>query len=161
MKANGSLTNSMARARSAGLIRLLTRATTLLERSMEKVSSDGPTAQSIRGNFPTITSRAWEPITGLMVVNSLACGSTIRCTEMVYSSGPMVAATKAHTYTTRSKAMVLLNGLMERSTLATGTTAVNTAVVFISCLADRDAKGSGKTERGSDGLMVRRNDFSH
>ncbi len=74
MKESGKRTNSMARARSAGLTRLLTRAIISSGRSMERVLSNGQTVQTTRESLKRIISRVMVCTDGLMGVFSMECG---------------------------------------------------------------------------------------
>jgi hypothetical protein len=77
---------------------------------MDRVPSNGLTAQYILVLLFKTTSKGKDFIHGLMDANIKVNGSRIRCMAMEYLRGLMVVGTKAVTFTTRNKEMEHLNG---------------------------------------------------
>jgi hypothetical protein len=152
-RVNGSSTNSMVRARSAGQIKLHTRGITKTAKSTAMVLSSGLMVRSTRENLKKTISKDWVFTSGLMGVYSAECGSITRCMVMACSRGLMGGGTMEATCKTRSRDMELSSGLTAKSTLATGLTAGNTVVDTISWRLDKNARASGKKARGSSGPM--------
>ena len=131
-RANGSSTNSMVRARSAGQIKLHTRGIIKTAKSTAMELSSGLMELSTRVNLKKITSKDWVFTSGRMGACSPECGSITRCMGTVCSHGLMGGGTKAATCKTRSRDMARSNGLTAKSTSATGSTVGNTVVDTIS-----------------------------
>lgn len=117
----------MVEASSSGQIRAPTTVTSARTTSTERVSTDGPTAESTTGN-----------------------GSITRWRAMALSLGAMAVATSAATKMTRSTAREHLNGLTVVSISENGAKANNMEKASTSKKAKRD-RASGKWAKELNG----------
>lgn len=150
---SGKLTSKMGRARKPGLMAPCMRATTLWERSMDKVHLYGQTAHSIRDNFRTTTLKARGSTNGQMAENSREIGVTTRWMAEASLHGLTIANTRVNISKIRNRAWVPSTGLMAGNTLDNGTMENNMAEERSQLKTASHAKENGIWANVSNGLM--------
>ena len=93
------------------------------EKRTDRANTHGKMGATIRENGEITRLTAMEHMSGLMVDNIRASGSTTRCMEEVTTSGKMVVVMMVTICMTRNMVLELILGLMGESTLDSGLTA--------------------------------------
>ena len=112
--------SKMALASKLGLTAANTKANTLMERSTDRVFTNGLTEANTLVAGPLTRSAASAPISGPMVVFMRANGATIICTEEASILGQTVVVMRATTLMIRSMVKEPTCGLTEDHTQVAG-----------------------------------------
>ena len=94
MKENGVKTNSMAKAKSPGLIKLCTKAIIVRVLNTDRVDLHGQTTQATRVNSLTIIFVATAFTNGQITDVTRVSGRIIKCTVKEFFNGPTAEFTK-------------------------------------------------------------------
>jgi hypothetical protein len=158
MKVNGLRTNSMVKAKKSGLIMLATKAIIRKVRSMDTANSYGLMDQLILEPLSITILKEQASTLGLMDVNLMVSGVTIRCTEVECLLGLTADVMKESTLMIRSTVMVSLLGPMDVSMKVSGKMESNTVSVPTILAKVKLKRDNGLMESAFNGSRMNNND---
>lgn len=109
---SGRKISKMEKELNSGLMVLVMKVTTLMERNMALVSFYGQTEVLTLGSSLITISKEAESISGLMIDRMMESGRIIRCMVLGYSNGLMVGNMRENTLTMSNQVKELFRGLM-------------------------------------------------
>lgn len=146
MRATGSTTNNMEKARNTGLTARNMKDSTNTERKMVTANFSGPTVQAIVVISSIIIFMVRVLTRGPMAVYTTATGKITKCMARACSHGQMGENTRANIMTTKSRVMAFFIGPTVVSIMDSGWQASSKVLAFTSTLKGRCGMGVGKME---------------